>query len=86
MRVKTKRFEVASAVQTDCVRRNDEGRCGPAATRVHLQYQLMARRHFLHLHHCPFAQHWQVYRCRCDEQRVSLQQRSQPGRPTPIQQ
>lgn len=41
---------------TDSVRRDDdEGRCGPAATRGHLQHRRMALRHFLHLHQFPFC-------------------------------
>lgn len=42
------------------MRRDDEGRCGPAATRVHLKYRLMARRH-LRPRQFPFAQRWHFY-------------------------
>lgn len=41
-------------------------------------------RHFPHLHQFPFAQRWHFYRRRCEEHLVPLQQKSQPGRPTPV--
>ena len=72
MRVKTKRFEVASAAQADSVRRDEEGRCAPAATRLHLLYGLMAGRGFLHVHQFPFI-------TAGVKNNVSLQQKSHPG-------
>lgn len=84
MRVKAKRFEVASAVQMDGVGRTEEGRCSPAAAPLHLQRRLMARRQFLHLHQFPFAQHWHP-----GGQRISSKEfrnnRSYFARPFPLE-
>ncbi|CAG04201.1 unnamed protein product [Tetraodon nigroviridis] len=71
MRVKTKRAEAASAARPERVRSSGEGRCGPAATRVHLQDRPVARRQFLRLHRFSFAQHRRFPRRRCDDRRVS---------------